>query len=543
MRHSLPCRMLRKRPMKLGTTVMLMVSAVLFSVLLVVHLIYFSQISDMTRDALTDKALAVARSLAHSPEIRNGLQKSPTESGIQTFAEAVRKRNDLLFIVVTDMQGLRHSHPEAQRIGQPFKGDDILLALKGQENVDVNRGFLAQALRVFTPVYDENHRQIGVVAIGMELSRVAEQINNSRWSIIWSILFGMLVGLIGSLVLVKVLKRILFGLEPYEISALFEQRQAMLQSIKEGVIAVNHKGEVTLINDAAQQLLNYHTSQDDAHLSTLSHAWAQVVDLSDVLRDGISRRDEEKTVKDRLLLINTVPIRIDGEIIGAISTFRDKTEVRQLMQRLDGLVNYADALRERSHEFMNKLHVILGLLHLKCYQQLEEYILKTANNYQEEIGSLLGKIKPPEIAGFLISKISRTTDAGHSLIISNESQVPDTASEEQKAVLITVLGNLIENALEASGSQKGGEISVALHYRHGWLHCEVSDDGPGITADRISHIFEKGISTKGSERGVGLALVKQQVEGLGGSITVESEPGVFTQFFVQIPWDRERTSR
>ncbi len=188
-----------------------------------------------------------------------------------------------------------------------------------------------------------------------------------------------------------------------------------------------------------------------------------------MLRDGISRRDEEKTVKDRLLLINTVPIRIDGEIIGAISTFRDKTEVRQLMQRLDGLVNYADALRERSHEFMNKLHVILGLLHLKCYQQLEEYILKTANNYQEEIGSLLGKIKPPEIAGFLISKISRTTDAGHSLIISNESLVPDTASEEQKAVLITVLGNLIENALEASGSQKGGEISVALHYRHGWL--------------------------------------------------------------------------
>lgn len=100
-----------------------------------------------------------------------------------------------------------------------------------------------------------------------------------------------------------------------------------------------------------------------------------------------------------------------AKLLAAISTFRDKTEVRQLMQRLDGTVNYADALRERSHEFMNKLHVILGLLHLKCYQQLEEYILKTANNYREEIGSLLGKIKPPEIAGFLISKISRTTDA------------------------------------------------------------------------------------------------------------------------------------
>ena len=249
--------MLRKRPMKLSTTVILMVSAVLFSVLLVVHLVYFSQISDMTRDGLANKALAVARTLADSPEIRQGLQKKPQESGIQDIAEAVRKRNDLLFIVVTDMQSLRYSHPETQRIGQLFKGDDILKALNGEENVAINRGFLAQALRVFTPIYDENHKQIGVVAIGLELSRVTQQINDSRWSIIWSILFGVLVGGLGTWILVKVLKRILFGLEPYEISTLFEQRQAMLQSIKEGVVAVDARGEVTLINDAAQELLNY----------------------------------------------------------------------------------------------------------------------------------------------------------------------------------------------------------------------------------------------------------------------------------------------
>lgn len=543
MRHSLQRTAIRKRPMKLGTTVILMVSAVLFSVLLVVHLIYFSQISNMTRDALADKALAVARTLANSPEIRQGLMKKPEESGIQAIAQAVNKSNDFLFIVVTDMQSIRYSHPEAQRIGQPFKGDDILLALQGKENVAINRGFLAKALRVFTPIYDEHHRQIGVVAIGLELSRVTEQINNSRGSIFWSILFGVLVGLLGTWVFVKVLKRILFGLEPYEISNLFEQRQAMLHSIKEGVIAVDECGEVTLINQAAQELLDYHKSQDDAQLSTLSHAWSQVVDFSQVLRDGTPRRDEEITVKDRLLLINTVPVLSNGKIIGAISTFRDKTEVRKLMQRLDGMVNYADALRERSHEFMNKLHVILGLLHLKSYKQLENYILKTANNYQEEIGSLLGKIKSPVIAGFLLSKINRTSDLGHSLVISNESQLPENSNEDQVAVLITVLGNLIENALEALGQEPGGEISVSLHYRHGWLHCEVNDDGPGIVPEHIEHIFEKGVSSKGTERGVGLALVKQQVESVGGNISVESEPGVFTQFFVQLPWNGERASR
>lgn len=543
MRYSLQHTAIRKRPMKLGTTVILMVSAVLFSVLLVVHLIYFSQISNMTRDALADKALAVARTLANSPEIRQGLMKKPEESGIQAIAQAVNKSNDFLFIVVTDMQSIRYSHPEAQRIGQPFKGDDILLALQGKENVAINRGFLAKALRVFTPIYDEHHRQIGVVAIGLELSRVTEQINNSRGSIFWSILFGVLVGLLGTWVFVKVLKRILFGLEPYEISNLFEQRQAMLHSIKEGVIAVDECGEVTLINQAAQELLDYHKSQDDAQLSTLSHAWSQVVDFSQVLRDGTPRRDEEITVKDRLLLINTVPVLSNGKIIGAISTFRDKTEVRKLMQRLDGMVNYADALRERSHEFMNKLHVILGLLHLKSYKQLENYILKTANNYQEEIGSLLGKIKSPVIAGFLLSKINRTSDLGHSLVISNESQLPENSNEDQVAVLITVLGNLIENALEALGQEPGGEISVSLHYRHGWLHCEVNDDGPGIVPEHIEHIFEKGVSSKGTERGVGLALVKQQVESVGGNISVESEPGVFTQFFVQLPWNGERASR
>lgn len=543
MRHPLQRTAIRKRPMKLGTTVILMVSAVLFSVLLVVHLIYFSQISNTTRDALADKALAVARTLANSPEIRQGLMKKPEESGIQAIAQAVNKSNDFLFIVVTDMKSIRYSHPEAQRIGQPFKGDDILLALQGKENVAINRGFLAKALRVFTPIYDDHHQQIGVVSIGLELSRVTEQINNSRGSIFWSILFGVLVGLLGTWVLVKVLKRILFGLEPYEISNLFEQRQAMLHSIKEGVIAVDDSGEVTLINQAAQELLDYRKSQDDAQLSTLSHAWSQVVDLSQVLRDGTPRRDEEITVKDRLLLINTVPVLSNGRIIGAISTFRDKTEVRKLMQRLDGMVNYADALRERSHEFMNKLHVILGLLHLKSYKQLENYIIKTANNYQEEIGSLLGKIKSPVIAGFLLSKINRTSDLGHSLIISNESQLPENSNEDQVAVLITVLGNLIENALEALGQEPGGEISVSLHYRHGWLHCEVNDDGPGIAPERIDHIFEKGVSSKGTERGVGLALVKQQVENVGGNISVESEPGVFTQFFVQLPWNGERASR
>ena len=144
------------------------------------------------------------------------------------------------------------------------------------------------------------------------------------------------------------------------------------------------------------------------------------------------------------------------------------------------------------------------------------------------------------IAGFLLGKINRAKEAGISLTLAEECQVPDTPNTEHVTVLITVLGNLIENALDAMTDQPEGEISLMLHYQNGWLSCEISDDGPGIDPSRLAHIFTKGFSTKGENRGVGLFLARQQLEKLGGEIVVESEPGVFTQFFVQIPWDSER---
>lgn len=176
---------------------------------------------------------------------------------------------------------------------------------------------------------------------------------------------------------------------------------------------------------------------------------------------------------------------------------------------------------------MNKLYVILGLLYLKSYKQFEVYIIKMVNNYQEEIGLLLGKIKLLIIVGFLFSKIICVFDFGYSLVISSDSQLLDNNNEDQVMVLIMVLGNLIENVLEVLSQEFGGEISVLLYYCYGWLYCEVSDDGLGIEFECIEVIFEKGVLLKGVECGVGLVLVKQQVEVFGGVIFVEFESGIF----------------
>ncbi|AFJ48473.1 sensor histidine kinase [Shimwellia blattae] len=534
-----------KHPMKLSTAVTLMVSSVIMIVLAVVYTLYFIQIGNASRDGLEETARAIARTLASTPEVVNGLQLPPREDNrIQPLVSEVTARNNLLFVVVTDMQKQRYSHPNPAMIGKHYIGDDINPALKGKENVAINHGVLGLALRIYTPVYNAQQQQTGVVAVGIPLSIVDQHISQSRWSMFWTLLFSALVAAFGILLLVRALKRILFGLEPYEISSLFEQRQAMLHSLKEGVIAVDASGRITMMNQAARLtlLLPGEVTDQEEDDSTAPHA-PLLASLREVLHSGQPIQDREVACNRHLLLCNTLPVHSKGQLIGAICTFRDKTEISLLMQRLDGMVNYVDALRAHSHEFMNKLHVILGLLHMRSYDKLEEYIIQTAHNYQTDIGAIQHKIKSPVIAGFLLGKITRTEEAGHILTLADDCMVPDNPNQQQVTVLITALGNLIENALDAMGQQPGGEISLLLHYQDGWLTGEVSDDGPGIAPEIIQTIFAKGVSTKGENRGVGLFLARQQVEGLGGTLSVESEPGVFTQFFVHIPWDSKRKDR
>ncbi|ENL1643228.1 two-component system sensor histidine kinase DcuS [Raoultella ornithinolytica] len=531
--ESIPPARKRLMSMKLSTAVTLMISSVIGSVLLLVYALWFIQISDTTRDGVKDTALAVARTFSDMPEVKQALTLPPQSGLIQPLALAITRRNDLLYAVVTDMHGVRYSHPNARLIGKQFIGEDIQPAFNGKENVAVNHGVLAPALRVFTPVFNDQQQQIGVVVVGISLSKVDEQIAKGRWDVLLTVLFSALVCGIGTWSLVRGLKRVLLGLEPQEISTQFQQRQAMLHSLKEGVVAVDVEGRVTLINPAASEILLSGPGKEIAHTPLLA-------DLQEVLQTGEPIYDRELGCNGFLLISNTVPVRSQNAIVGAISTFRDKTEVSQLLQRLDGMVNYVDALRTTSHEFMNKLHVILGLLNMKSYDKLEEYVLQTAHTYQADIGEIQHRIKSPVVAGFLIGKIQRAKERGFTLNLAEESLVPDCPNEKQVTVLVTVLGNLIENALDAMNGQSEGEVGLLLHYQNGWLSGEVSDDGPGIPPANIDAIFNKGFSTKGENRGVGLFLASQQLRELGGTLAVESEPGVFTQFFVHLPWDSKR---
>lgn len=317
--------------MKLGTSVFLMVSVVLGAVLLVVYALLFFRINQLSEDRLRDKAFAIARTFAAYPVVIDELQGLGNLEAVQRAAETTTHRNQLLFVTVTDMDTVRHTHPERERIGEHFAGHDIYPMLFGLENTSINRGTLDPALRVFIPVFNNDGKQVGIVALGIALTSVQKVISENRWMIPWALLDGALVGGLGTLVLVKIHKRIMLGFEPYEISNLFEQRNAMLKQIKEGVIAVDDSGRITVINDEARRLFRQGNMAANASAETISEQWMEHLRLRQVLESGIAQRDEEININGNLLLTNTVPVTVKCNVICAIATFRDKTEIGQLL--------------------------------------------------------------------------------------------------------------------------------------------------------------------------------------------------------------------
>lgn len=523
-------------PLKLRTTITLLVCFVIAIVLFAVHSVYLTQSTALSKSSLEEKAIAVAHTLTETPFVAKALQDRQQQAALQQYIESVRKKNDLLFIVVMDMQGIRHTHPDPTKVGQHFIGGDEVNALHGQEFISEAKGTLGDSLRIFTPLYDQGI-QVGAIAVGISTAKVLEVIQTNRWVVYWALVFGALIGAVGAFYLARKIKSIMFGLEPSEIASLLEERSAILQSIREGVIAVDQDANITLINEAAKRLLRQHGSVEQLLMTESSKHWPKLLHLQEVLETGTSQQDEELMFNGMTLLTSSMPVRVNNQIVGAVVTFRDKTEVSQLIERLSGMSHYAEALRLQTHEFMNKLHVILGMVNIKAYDQLEHYILGVADHYQSEVGSLVKQIKDPVIAGFLLGKINRAKKAGIELTITEESYLPPSTQPAIVHELVTVMGNLLENAIEELAGCSEPAISIALDYEDSNLLCVIKDNGKGIDPDVLPYIFEQGFSTKGEGRGLGLHLVKQSLAKLGHStIECKNNLGQGVCFMVTMPY-------
>lgn len=527
----------RKRLWNLWKTITLLVCTVVIFSLLVTDILISHNVEQTTEDSQAEKAKTIAHIVANESIVIDGLIGKADTSAIQTYTNRILKNTGVQFIVVMDMNGIRKSHPNPQKIGHHFIGGDEGPALKGKEHVSLAEGTLGISMRVFVPVFSETGEQLGAVAVGISADNVKERVKESRHIIYIGVGVGVLVGIIGAILLARHIKKSLFGLEPHRIAKILEERNTMLQSVKEGIIAVDKEANVTLINNEAKRLFKKSGLEED-FIGKDVELYMPNSRIKEVLKTGQVQLNEEQNIYGITIVTNRVPLYVKGEIVGAIATFRDKTEIRKLAEELTGIRLYAEALRAQSHEFMNKMHVVLGLTHMKQYEELQKYISGMVSEHQYEIGGIMKRIKSPVFAGFLLGKLSYAREKNITLIISEDSYMPEIEDESITHELITIVGNLIDNALEAVTNCEKKQVEVEIQYGD-TLIITVQDTGKGIQEEEIGALFTKGYSTKGDNRGYGLYLVTESIQRINGEIHVYSLVGKGTTITIEIPKGRD----
>ncbi|MCM3118470.1 DcuS/MalK family sensor histidine kinase [Neobacillus sp. MER 74] len=529
---------MRRGRWSLKSVIIVFVCVVVTFSLLITDLLISSRIASETEKNQAEQARSVARMVAHSPLVIEAMSGKRDEKDIQSYANEMRKVTNVYFIVVMDMNAIRKSHPDSNKIGLPFRGGDEGPVLKGREHASISKGSLGPSLRSFTPIKDEKGKQIGAVAVGISLDNVEKAVKKSRTGIYIGTLIGLLIGVLGAVILARYIKKILLGLEPFAIAKLLEERSAMLQSVREGIVAVDQESKITLVNRAALKMF-HKAGLPDNPMGVNIERYLSTTRLKDLLQTGKAELDEEQNLNGMTILTNRVPVIVGNKVVGAIATFRDKTEIQVLAEELTGVRTYADALRAQAHEYMNKLHVILGMVHTGYYEKVVEYINETVNHRNNEIGFVTKKIKDPVLAGFLIGKLSYARESGTELSVLCEQPIPQPEDSDITHELITILGNLIDNAIMAVSGCPLKKVTVSLDYADDILTIEVKDTGKGMSEEIQNQIFNKGFSTKGENRGLGLYLVSQAVKKLDGDLILSSKPEKGTVFAVYIPYDGE----
>jgi two-component system CitB family sensor kinase len=344
------------------------------------------------------------------------------------------------------------------------------------------------------------------------------------------------VGALVALFMTRALKRVTFGLEISEISSLLQDREAMLHGIREGVIGFDAKRRVTLINNEARRLMGVNGNVVGRSVDEIFPPGR----LRDVLDGRGPSMDQSVLTDDSLLIVNRNPVIVAGRDVGSVVTLRDRTELESLVRELHAMTGLANALRAQEHEFTNRLHVIAGLIDLGEFDEASRFVTTVTQNELASAEDLRERIAPPVVAALLLAKLAVGAEREITVGVTSDSHldVPDTDA----ANLMTVIGNLVDNALDAVAPQPEPR-TVTVHLADDdEILIVVSDNGPGIPADVVDDIFIDGYSTKSprgdSRRGLGLALVQRLVHRAGGTVTVTSVGGA--RFEVRLPLPDER---
>ncbi|ARP72425.1 sensor histidine kinase [Streptomyces pluripotens] len=487
----------------------------------------FTYVSDQRQaeTAAARQATAVARSIADSPSVRSAIRSADPTARLEPYALQITRDAKVDFVTIMTPTGIRWTHPDERQIGKPFLGN-IGPAQHGRTLTETYTGTLGPSVRAVTPVSDGG-RIIGLVSAGITVETISERVQDQVTALLGVAGGALLLGAVGTYVVNARLRRHTHGMNATELSRMHDYHQAALHAVREGLLMLDGHYRVALINDGGRELLG--VDEEEGVIGRSVADLGLPAPLTGALLSSEPRVDEVHLTASRVLVVNTSPVS-GGEQRGTVVTLRDVTELQSLMGELDSERGFTQALRSQAHEAANRLHTVVSLIELGRAQEAAEFATAELELAQALTDQVIAAVREPVLAALLLGKAAQANERGVELVVSQDSRLDDGLLPESLSArdLVTVLGNLIDNAVDAAQGGPGARVTVTACANASEVVLRVTDTGPGVDPAHADLVFQRGFSTKPAGpggRGLGLALARQAVVRQEGALTVAESDG------------------
>ncbi|WP_435846032.1 sensor histidine kinase [Streptomyces huasconensis] len=495
----------------------------------------FTYLSDkhQAEESARHQATAAARAVADSPSVRNAIRGGDDPSReLQPYASRVQRHTGVDFVTIMDPRGIRWTHPDERRIGERFLGHTAQ-ALRGRTFAETYTGTLGPSVRVVTPIRadgTDDGRIIGLVSAGITIEEITAKARGQLLALLGVAAAALVLGGIGTYVINARLRRSTHGMNAAELSRMHDYHEAALHAVREGLLMLDGQRRIALINDAGRELLGVHGDIVGRNVAELGLP----APLTGALLASEPRVDELHLSADRVLVVNTSPVT-GGERRGTVVTLRDHTELQALTGELDSERGFTQALRSQAHEAANRLHTVVSLIELGRADEAVDFATAELELAQALTDQVVAAVSEPVLAALLLGKAAQANEHGVELVVSPDSSIDDGMLPPGLSArdLVTILGNLIDNAVDAAQGSPAARVTVTARADEAGLLLRVRDTGPGVDPAQRETVFERGWSTKAATgRGLGLALVDQTVTRNGGVLTLREAKEGGAQFEV-----------
>jgi sensor histidine kinase regulating citrate/malate metabolism len=490
----------------------------------------YLQAQRSTTAQATARTTAVAEAVAATPDVIDAVQAPNPTATLQAYAERVRLETGTDFVVIMSTDGIRYTHPDRRQIGKRFIGH-IATAAQGGVVVEDYTGTLGPSRRVVVPVRDGG-RVVALVSVGIRKTAVAERLSGQLPGLLLAGLAAALLSGLGTALVARRIRRQTHGLGEQQLQEMYEYYDAVLHAVTEGLLLTDLEGRLRLANDEAFRLLGLPENARGRPVADLGMAEPLVAALT----DADPREDELHVTEARVLVLNKAPAVQHGRRLGFVVTLRDRTDLEDLTGELDSARGLTEALRSQAHESANRLHTVVSLIELGHADRALAFATDELAASQVLTDRVVASVQEPALTALLLGKAAQAGERGIDFEVGEGAQWPEGVAPARDVV--TIVGNLVDNALDAVASAPGARrVRVDAHVDGGYAVLTVEDSGPGLPPGEVERAFQRGYSTKQAagegRRGLGLALVAQSVQRLGGELRVEGPPGA--RFVVRIP--------